>query len=354
MAPGRDRDPLIAGGLPTQYVDVDPDETAEWVESFDNLVDTQGNYRARYLMLSLLRRAAERNVGVPSLRSTDYINTISPQNEPWFPGDEATEREIRRINRWNAAIMVHRAQRPGVAVGGHISSYASSATLYEVGYNHFFRGPDHLHRVMDGPIGEEILAAFEPHGFIGLAYFDGGSRSFYNSKKPITSVADLAGMKVRVMQSDVFVDMMSALGANATPMPYGEVYSALQTGVIDGAENNWPSFESSGHFEVAGYYTLNQHLIVPEALVMSKVSWDKLTPEDQALIRQAAKDVTPINRELWAAREKVSEEKVRAAGVQIIDDIDKAPFIEAMVPVYEKHANTPKLQDLVTRIQATE
>jgi pyruvate dehydrogenase E1 component len=143
VAPGRDRDPLIAGGLPTQYVDVDPDETAEWVESFDNLVDTQGNYRARYLMLSLLRRAAERNVGVPSLRSTDYINTISPQNEPWFPGDEATEREIRRINRWNAAIMVHRAQRPGVAVGGHISSYASSATLYEVGYNHFFRGPDH-------------------------------------------------------------------------------------------------------------------------------------------------------------------------------------------------------------------
>jgi pyruvate dehydrogenase E1 component len=143
VAPGRDRDPLIAGGLPTQYVDVDPDETAEWVESFDNLVDTQGNYRARYLMLSLLRRAAERNVGVPSLRSTDYINTISPENEPWFPGDEATEREIRRINRWNAAIMVHRAQRPGVAVGGHISSYASSATLYEVGFNHFFRGPDH-------------------------------------------------------------------------------------------------------------------------------------------------------------------------------------------------------------------
>lgn len=217
-----------------------------------------------------------------------------------------------------------------------------------------FRGTDHMHRVMDGPIGEEILAAFEPHGFIGLAYFDGGSRSFYNSKKPITSVADLAGMKVRTMQSDVFVDMMSALGANATPMPFGEVYSALQTGVIDGAENNWPSFESSGHFEVAGYYTLNEHLIVPEVLVMSKVSWDKLTPEDQALVRQAAKDSMPINRELWAAREKVSEEKIRAAGVQIVEDIDKTPFIEAMVPVYEKHANTPKLQDLVTRIQATE
>ena len=143
VTPGPDRSPLIAGGLPTQYVDVDPDETSEWIESFDDLVEYSGNYRARYIMLSLLRRAAERNVGVPSLRSTDYINTIPPENEPWFPGDEAIEKRIRRIIRWNAAIMVHRAQRPGVSVGGHISSYASSATLYEVGFNHFFRGPDH-------------------------------------------------------------------------------------------------------------------------------------------------------------------------------------------------------------------
>jgi tripartite ATP-independent transporter DctP family solute receptor len=217
-----------------------------------------------------------------------------------------------------------------------------------------FRSVDHMHRVMDGDVGAEIAAAFEPHGFVALAFYDGGSRSFYNSKKPITSVEDLAGMKVRVMQSDVFVDMMTALGANATPMPYGEVYSGIQTGVIDGAENNWPSFESSGHYEVAGYYTLNEHLIVPEVLVMSKVSWDKLSPEDQELLRAAARESMPINRELWAAREKESEDKVRAAGVQVIDDIDKTPFIEAMVPVYEKHANTPKLQDLVTRIQAVE
>lgn len=217
-----------------------------------------------------------------------------------------------------------------------------------------FRSVDHMHKVMDGDVGAEIAAAFEPHGFVALAFYDGGSRSFYNSRKPITSVEDLAGMKVRVMQSDVFVDMMTALGANATPMPYGEVYSGIQTGVIDGAENNWPSFESSGHYEVAGYYTLNEHLIVPEVLVMSKVSWDKLSPEDQELLRAAARDSMPINRELWAAREKESEDKVRAAGVQVIDDIDKTPFIEAMVPVYEKHANTPKLQDLVTRIQAVE
>ena len=143
MTAARDRESLLAGGLPTQYVDVDPDETSEWVGSLDDVVEREGNARARYLMLQLLRRAAELNVGVPSLRSTDYINTIPPEQEPVFPGDEPTEHRIRQIIRWNAAIMVHRAQRPGVGVGGHISSYASSAGLYEVGFNHFFRGPDH-------------------------------------------------------------------------------------------------------------------------------------------------------------------------------------------------------------------
>jgi pyruvate dehydrogenase E1 component len=134
---------IISAGLPTQLVDVDPDETKEWRDSLDELIDTQGQYRARYLMLSLMQRARERRVGVPSLRSTDYINTIPPESEPWFPGDESIERRIRAYIRWNAAIMVHRAQRPGVGVGGHISTYASSASLYEVGFNHFFRGKDH-------------------------------------------------------------------------------------------------------------------------------------------------------------------------------------------------------------------
>jgi pyruvate dehydrogenase E1 component len=140
---GREREPLISAGLPTQLVDVDPEETAEWRDSLDDVIDSQGAYRARFLMLSLLQRARERNVGVPSLTTTDYINTIPPEKEPWFPGDEWAERRIRAYVRWNAAIMVHRAQRPGVGVGGHISTYASSASLYEVGFNHFFRGPNH-------------------------------------------------------------------------------------------------------------------------------------------------------------------------------------------------------------------
>ena len=219
---------------------------------------------------------------------------------------------------------------------------------------YIFRSVEHMHNVMDGPIGDEILAAFEAHDLVGLAFYDGGSRSFYNSEKPIQSMDDLQGMKFRVMQSDIFVDMVSALGANATPMPYGEVYSSIQTGVIDGAENNWPSYDSSGHFEVAKYFTLDEHLIVPEVLVMAKSSWDALSPEDQEIVRQAAKDSVPVMRELWAEREAESEQKVRDAGVEIIKDIDKTPFIEAMVPVYEKYVTSDKLKDLVERIQATE
>lgn len=217
-----------------------------------------------------------------------------------------------------------------------------------------FRSTDHMHRVMDGPVGQQILDAFSDHDLVGLAFYDGGSRSFYNSQRPIRSIEDLAGMKFRVMQSDIFVDMVSALGANATPMPYGEVYSSIQTGVIDGAENNWPSYDSSGHFEVAQYYTLNQHLIVPEVLVMSKTSFDKLSAEEQEIVRQAARDSVPVMRELWQEREKVSEQRVRDAGVEIITDIDKTPFIEAMVPVYQKYVTSPKLQQMVADIQATE
>ena len=219
---------------------------------------------------------------------------------------------------------------------------------------YIFKSVEHMHHVMDGPIGQQILDAFTSHDLVGLAFYDGGARSFYNSKRPINTMADLAGLKFRVMQSDIFVSMVQALGANAVPMPYGEVYSAIQTGVIDGAENNWPSYDTSGHYEVAKYYTLDEHLIVPEVLVMSKKSWEKLSADDQALIRQAAKDSVPVMRKLWFAQEKVSEDKIRAAGNEIVTNIDKAPFIAAMKPVYDKYVTSDVLKDLVARIQATE
>ena len=143
MASGRQRFPIISDGLPTQLPDIDADETREWIESFDDVVRTHGRARARYVMLRLLERAREQSVGVPGLRSTDFINTIPPEREPWFPGDEYVERRIRAYIRWNAAVMVSRANRPGLGVGGHIATYASAASLYEVGFNHFFHGKDH-------------------------------------------------------------------------------------------------------------------------------------------------------------------------------------------------------------------
>jgi pyruvate dehydrogenase E1 component len=157
---GAKRHPIISDGLPNQLLDIDPDETGEWLESFDTVVRTRGRTRARYVMLRLLERAREQQVGVPSLRSTDYINTIPPEREPWFPGDEYVERRIRAYIRWNAAIMVSRANRPGLGVGGHIATYASAASLYEVGFNHFFRGKDY------GESGDQVF--FQGHAAPGI------------------------------------------------------------------------------------------------------------------------------------------------------------------------------------------
>jgi tripartite ATP-independent transporter DctP family solute receptor len=214
-----------------------------------------------------------------------------------------------------------------------------------------FRSVAHMRTVMDGPIGDSILKEFEKHDLVGLAFYDSGSRSFYNSKRPINTPADMKGMKIRVQQSDMFVALVSALGANATPMAFGEVYSALQTGVIDGAENNWPSYESTKHFEVSKFYSLTEHSLSPEVLVMSKRSFDKLSKEDQEIMKAAAKESVAKMRELWDAREKASEAKVKAGGA-VINAVEKQPFIDAMKPVYDKFVTDAALKDLVAKIQA--
>lgn len=218
---------------------------------------------------------------------------------------------------------------------------------------YIFRSPEHMRTVMLGPIGEEIGAGFESHGLVVLTYYDGGARSFYNSKKSIASPADIEGLKLRVMQSDIFVDMVAALGGTATPMPYGEVYSAIQTGVVDGAENNFPSYDTAGHHEVAKNYSLDEHLIVPEVFVMSKSSWDALSADDQAIFKQAARESAEKQFELWDAQVAASRAKVEASGSSI-NVPEKQPFIDAMKPVYDKYVTDAALKDLVARIQATE
>jgi len=216
-----------------------------------------------------------------------------------------------------------------------------------------FRDVTHMRKVLDGAIGDEILKALEPHGYVGMAFYDAGARSFYNTKKPIRTPADMKGMKIRVQQSDLFVGMLQALGANATPMPYGEVYTALKTGLVDGAENNWPSYDTARHFEVAKYYTVNEHSMVPEILMFSKKIFDTLPADEQRIFKQAAKESVPYMRKLWDAKELESRKKVEAAGVQVVDKVDKKPFMDAMKPVYDKLVTDAKLKAMVKRVQDT-
>jgi tripartite ATP-independent transporter DctP family solute receptor len=216
-----------------------------------------------------------------------------------------------------------------------------------------FRDVTHMRKVLDGAIGDEILKALEPHGDVGMAFYDAGARSFYNTKKPIRTPADMKGMKIRVQQSDLFVGMLQALGANATPMPYGEVYTALKTGLVDGAENNWPSYDTARHFEVAKYYTVNEHSMVPEILMFSKKIFDTLPADEQKIFKQAAKESVPYMRKLWDAQELESRKKVEAAGVQVVDKVDKKPFMDAMKPVYDKLVTDPKRKAMVKRVQDT-
>src|SRR4030095_3185373 len=215
-----------------------------------------------------------------------------------------------------------------------------------------FRSTEHMRKVLDGPIGDEILKDCETQGFIGLAFYDSGSRSIYSVKKPVKTIADTKGMKIRVQQSDLWVALMEAMGANATPMAFGEVYTALKTGLVDAAENNYPSYESTRHFEVAKYYNKTEHSMAPEILLFSKKVWDTLTPEDQKIIRESAKESVGYMRKLWDEREQKSLAIVTAGGAQIIE-VDKTSFQQAMKPVYDKFLADPKLESMVKRIQDT-
>jgi tripartite ATP-independent transporter DctP family solute receptor len=214
-----------------------------------------------------------------------------------------------------------------------------------------FKSVDHMHRVMDGPVGAEIGKAMEAANMVALAWYDSGSRSFY-ANKPLKSIADLKGLKIRVQNSDVNVAMVEALGANATPIPFGEVYTSIQSGVVDGAENNWPSYESTGHYQVAPYYILDQHTIVPEVFAVNKSVWNKLSSSEQKVVREAAVESATYQRKLWAEREKKSEKIVRDAGATIVELTDKSAFINAMKPVYTKIATDPEVKAILTKIQA--
>lgn len=214
-----------------------------------------------------------------------------------------------------------------------------------------FRDIEHFRKVMYGPVGDELRASFDKVGFIALAAYEAGSRSFY-AKKPIKSVADMKGLKVRVQPSDMWISVIEAMGGNATPVPYAELYTGLKTGLVDAAENNYPSYETAKHYESAPIFSETQHVMVPEFLVFSKKVWDNLSKEDQAVIRKAAADSVPFYTKLWVAKQDDAKKALVGHGVKFIEpkDINRKSFVDSQKPVWDKYANTPELKSLLQKI----
>jgi tripartite ATP-independent transporter DctP family solute receptor len=217
-----------------------------------------------------------------------------------------------------------------------------------------FRSIDHLYKVIDGPIGDDILASIEPNGFIGLTFYDSGARSIYTRSKPVRGLADLNGLKVRVQQSDLVIRMMKALGAEPVALPYGQVLTALSAQLVDGAENNWPSFVTTGHFKVAQFYTVTEHTMGPEVLVMSRRAWQELSDADRAIFRAAARDSSRHMREQWLSWEEQSKKQAAEAGVTVIDKFDRKPFENATRPLRDEMRADPRFGPLIERIQAVQ
>ena len=213
-----------------------------------------------------------------------------------------------------------------------------------------FSSISHARSVFDGSIGRTVLDSLDAHGLRGLCFYDSGARSFYNTRHPIRAPEDMAGMKVRVPNSDIYVEMVRALGANPTPIPFGEVYQSLVQGVVDGAENNVPSYESTRHFEAAQFYSLTQHVMAPEVLVASGTTWAKLSEEERQFLQAAVSRSVPIMRSNWDARVEKARDRITDAGVKIVEELEQSAFEKAMAPVWERFVTSSKMVSLVDQI----
>jgi tripartite ATP-independent transporter DctP family solute receptor len=239
------------------------------------------------------------------------------------------------INRINVA-----------AIGNDVPSLGALALPF------LFRSEDHLHKVIDGPIGEQILSALEPSGFIGLTFYDSGARSIYTVNRPVRTLDDLKGLRIRVQQSDMMEQMVRALGAEPVGIAFGQVLTALQTKLVDGAENNWPSYVTTGHHKIARYYTATRHTMGPEVVIMSPRAWAELSPEDRAIFRTAARESARYMREQWQSWEARSEKEAVDAGATVINTFDRTPFEEATRALRDSARADPNLRSLIERIEA--
>jgi tripartite ATP-independent transporter DctP family solute receptor len=292
-----------------------------------------------------------------------------------YPADYPT---VQAVVQMDKLMRARSAGRHGITVLGHHDRDTESDTVAHVRDGTFdmarvniavldkspptivsslpflFKSTAQTRRVLDGPIGDEILASLASQDLVGLCFYDAGPRSFYSAKRPIKSAADIKGMKVRVQQTDAWTAAMRALGAEPVAMPFDGVSPALESGMIEAADNNWPSYVASKHYNIAKYFSPTEHSMAPAVLIFSKRVWDGLSREDQALIRSAARESVTHMRRLWDDYAATSRKTVERAGGEIVTDVDRKSFADALVPLYPTMVAEPKLRDTVRRIQAEE
>ena len=232
-----------------------------------------------------------------------------------------------------------------------MESYSDNYKIFGIPY--LFRDTEHQYQVLDSEIGEKLLGEGEKYWMQGLCFYASGSRSFYTKTKPIKKPADVEGLKIRVMQSATSINMVRTMGGSPTPISFGELYTALQQGVVDGAENNPPSFYLSHHYEVCNYYSISEHAIIPDVLLISTLVWEQLSEQEQQWLEEAASESAEHQRILWAESDKESLEAVKEAGIEVIYP-DKKPFAELANSLHESFKDEPEMYELIQRIKAVQ
>jgi tripartite ATP-independent transporter DctP family solute receptor len=298
-----------------------------------------------------------------SLRLSDN----QPDGYPTIIGDQAFADEVEKNTDGRIKIEVYGGSRLGdekstieqAQFGAIDAIRVGAAPLAEFNKQvgvlilpYLYKDKDQMFRVLDGEIGDEIFADLEANSqIVGLSWLDSGARSFYNAKRVVKNPNDLKGLKIRVQESKPMMDMVKALGASPTPMAYGEVYNAMQTGVIDGAENNWPSYLSSNHYLVAKFITVDEHTRVPEMIAFSKITWDKISAEDQAIIRKAADVGAEVERREWIKQSEAAEATiVSKGGITITKLKDNQAFKDKVKSMYDEH---PEWKEIIQAILDT-
>ena len=333
----------------------------------------QNHLRRRQLLGGALGATAllgSTSLATAQAKMTFKASDVHPEGYPTVTAVESMGKKLSAATNGRLSVQMYAAMQLGgekeaieqaqigaIALGrvsvGALGPVVDDLNVFNLPF--LFRNTAHAQKVMDGAIGQELLDKVTNHptaGLVALCWMDAGARSMYDTKRPIHNLADLKGLKMRVIGNPMFVEMMNDLGGNGIAMGYDQVFTALQTGVIDGADNNPPSFVFDNHFQVAKFYTLTEHLIVPEMLVFSKRIWNQLSKDDQALLLKVGREAQAEERVLWNQYEAQALEKMKAAGINVVTLADKKPFQDAVKPVWDKYG--PKYAEMIKRIQAVQ